>query len=181
MSDEFYYIYNGPLDEVAFRKWAYDTDMHLMEQDEDLLIGQHSEFHIWFDILKDKSCPKYDYILGCIDFHLKYLILWRQDKLAVSATRQALKFCNESDDQKIRFLAERLKLRLSTSLKRGPVSKEQAIAKGRILIMCNNQIIENIEIISEKENKFIVGQKRFNLRLAIDKQTGDFQLHHNYY
>lgn len=170
------YEHQGPLDEAAFRKWAYDWNMILMSQDEDLIIGTPRDYDIWFDILKDTDCPKFDYIIGCIDYHLKYYILNRLDEEAVKGTNDALKYCKEIDHQQIRFLEERLKLRLNTSQRRGLINKEQAISMGRVLLMCKNQIMEEIVLISSNPMSWIVGQQSSTLRLKVNRLTGSFKL-----
>jgi len=150
--------------------------MILLSQDEDLLVGNPDDFDIWFDILKDKDCPKFDYIIGCIDYHLKYYILKRHDKLATTATKAALRHCKEIDHREIRFLAERLKLRLKTSQLRGRRNETQAISMGRVLLMCKRQIMEEIVLLYATPIYFVVGQKSSTIKLKIDRLTGNFKL-----
>lgn len=170
------YEHLGPLDETAFRKWAYDWNMLLLRQDEDLIVGQPGDYDIWFDILRDTNCPKFDYIIGCIDYHLKYYLLRGFKKEAKSATHEALMHCQNIEHREIRFLEARLKLRLETSEFQGRTSKEQAIKMGRVLLMCKNQVMEEVELINSTLTSWIVGQRNSINRLRINKLTGKFKL-----
>lgn len=51
--------------------WAYDEDMELSDQDEDLLVYAIECLPALLDCAVDENCPKRDYIIRCIDYSLR--------------------------------------------------------------------------------------------------------------
>jgi hypothetical protein len=57
------------------RTWAYDEDIELSDQDEDLLVYAIECLSALLDCAVDESCPKGDYIIRCIDYSLRDIAL----------------------------------------------------------------------------------------------------------
>lgn len=68
------------LTEDDFRAWAYDDELDLCEQDEDLVIGISEEFYpVLLKLAFVEKCPKQSYIKQSIDHHIVFSVLHGQD------------------------------------------------------------------------------------------------------
>lgn len=174
--DDQEYIYDGPLDEAALRKWAYDTDMLLIEQDEDLFIGRPEDYVLWFDILNDLTCPRYDSILAYIDSHFRQLVLHDQLSSARNALQKMSELGKDLKNSKTDSLIESSRSRLAYLENDGPVSEKQAIEMARAFLLEDRDDPESLEFFPDSSLYWLVGQRHMHTRLRINRKQGFFKL-----
>lgn len=121
-------IHDGPIDESSILEWAYDDDLLLLEQDEELLLGAHHEyFPLLAKLSKDEACPKADYCLTIMDFSLMFWVLRKHDG-AAEEIRRVLNQLLDSERPKVKDFVRVNLLRLDI-LKGVPVSARERAAE----------------------------------------------------
>ncbi len=64
---ERYLLDEGELDDAMIRRWAFDPDAELMQQDEDLALHDWRFSATILSLVADLNCPKAKYILDIWD------------------------------------------------------------------------------------------------------------------
>jgi len=75
MEEEILYDVN-PLPETV-RKWAYDDNVLLLDQDEDLILHGVEYVPLLLEFASDRKCPKREYSLQILDYFGKLSLLHR--------------------------------------------------------------------------------------------------------
>ncbi len=170
-------ILNEPLNEVSLRRWAFDEDMLLSDQDEDLLLHQAEYLPILILLADDPSCPKDGYILSCLDHYLKFIVLCGLEA-ELEVVRKAIKLACCATTPILHNWANLQQRRLRYREGLGPVSKEQALIMGEDLL---NGIYPTAEIslIGESHESWKIQLStppplEYKERLTINKATGHF-------
>lgn len=71
------------------RRWGYDLNLFLCEQDEDLVVGDVAYLPVLFELACDPQCPKAEYCLTIIDFHATHWFLYRDSARTGAVVRAA--------------------------------------------------------------------------------------------
>ena len=164
-------------------KWAYDEEMLLLEQDEDLVVGHREYFPALFKAAEDPECPKGDYIISIIDFYLMFEIL-KGDDSSISIVEEALEFCKKSNEKKIQDLKMVLEQRKIYKKGIGNVDKCTALEMGKNLLngICRSC---DISIADESKEEWVVELSvpplhRHKERIYINRSTGKFKFKVSY-
>ena len=172
------YIFDGNITNEVIKEWAYDENMLLLEQDEDLIAGQREFFPALFDAIEDNKCPKREYALTIIDFYLMFQILRGGDD-AISIVEEAITFCNRSLKPKVHDWKKLLEKRILYKKGIGPVNGDLALEMGKNLLngICRSA---EITILEEKKSEWVVQLSVPPLhlhkeRIYIKKDTGIFR------
>ncbi|WP_420471440.1 hypothetical protein [Brevundimonas sp. FT23042] len=171
-------IYEGDIDAEAVRRWAYDEDLELMEQDEDLLLHRSDLVPLLLELADDTSCPKANYILSILDFYLMFIILRAQEHQCEIVDQAAI-LASEARQKNIREWGELQKRRLLYRRGTGRVTKSQALLMGHELLngaSRDSDITLLDETVSTWEVELSVPPfHRHKERLSINKATGTFR------
>ena len=87
MEDEILNDANPRLDTV--RRWGYDEQLWLIEQDEDLILGDVQYIPLLLEFAADPACPKREYALRIVRNYCQFLLEWRHHNLASPIARIA--------------------------------------------------------------------------------------------
>lgn len=168
---------NWDSDEAMLRHWAYDEDLTLLDQDEDLLLHNRDWLPILIPLADEPSCPKADYILGALDFYLMFLVL-RGAEAELVAVREAIELATQAIRPELHNWAALQERRLRYRDGIGAVSRQQALTMGAELL---NNISRDAEvsIIGESHTTWILQLSvqpwhRHREWLTIDKASGRF-------
>ena len=163
--------------EETLRRWAFDNNIFLADQDEDLLLGHRDYFSTLIPLADDPTCPKSDYILSCLDFHLMFIVL-RGNETHLTELPEAIRLADASTQAKLHEWASLLRRRLAYRQGIGPVDREKALEMGRELLngICRQS---EISIVSESADTWTVQLSvpplhRHKEFLRINKQSGNF-------
>jgi len=177
------YIHQGTITNEVISKWAYDENMLLLEQDEDLVAGDREFFPALFDAIEDPTCPKGDYILSILDFYLMFQIL-KGGPEAINVVEEAISYCNKSTIHKVHKLKELLESRIRFKKGVGKVDKVIALEMGQILLngICRSA---DISVVNDTKNTWVVElsvppMHRHKERIFINKETGNFEFKVSY-
>ena len=163
--------------EETLRKWAFDENILLASQDEDLVLHRREYFPVLIPLADDPSCPKADYILSCLDYYLMFLVL-RGSEARLAEVREAAELASRSKQDKLQEWARLQERRLLYRQGRGPVSREQALTMTHELLIGICRRAE-ISLVSEEGDSWEVQLSVPPLhlhveRLSIDKRSGRF-------
>ncbi|QDU07331.1 hypothetical protein [Gimesia aquarii] len=161
----------------TLQRWAYDENLHLDEQDEDLALGRRDFLPILIPIADDTRCPKADYILSSLDFYLMFLTLRGNDS-ELSALDDAIAIARDQKRPEIVDWSALLQRRLKYRIGVGPVDRTLALKMGNDLLngICRQS---KIAITNETDVEFEVQLSvppfhRHKEWLTINRQTGTF-------
>lgn len=175
MNEEF--VFKGEITDDVIRSWAYNENMFLCEQDEDLLLGSREYFSVLFEVAEDPDCPKGDYVLTIMDYYLMFQVL-RDDNSSIPIVQEAIGHCIKSKRPKILKWMKLLEKRIQYKTGVKKVSREVAHEMGEILL---NGISRNSDIllVEETENEWVVELSvpplhRHKERLYINRDSGQF-------
>ena len=165
-------------DEATLRRWAYDENIVLSDQDEDLVLHRQEYFAVLTELASDTACPKASYILRTLDFFLMFLVL-RGNEDHLKQVGLAIALANESPNPDVRDWAALQERRLAYREGIGPVTKAQALAMGEELLNGISREAE-ISLIGETQDAWTVQlsvqpMHRHREYLAIDKCSGKFR------
>lgn len=79
------------LSDSDLREWAYNDDIELMEQDEDLLLHDVKYMPVLLACVRDQDCPKSGYIFGIIAHFGQLRLLHRLSDEATALCREILR------------------------------------------------------------------------------------------
>jgi hypothetical protein len=99
-------VWDGPIDALALRIWAFDKDLRLLSQDEDLILGDREFVPALIALAEDKACPKAEYILDCLDTYFADLV-WRAEEIDVAFVRATGKRAATSKNDAVRLWGEK--------------------------------------------------------------------------
>lgn len=136
------------LDAQTLCRWAYDENLLLMEQDEDLILGYRDFLSILIPFADDINCPKADYILSSLDFYLMFEVL-QASSSQVDAVQDAISLCKHPQRQELSAWAALQKRRLSYIEGVGKTDRTMALKMGDDLL---NGICRKCEISISFEN-----------------------------
>jgi hypothetical protein len=129
-----YLLDDGPLDEAMIRRWAYDLETDLVEQDEDLLLRQWEFSEVMLELAADAECPRADDIIGIWDEFARNSIV-HQRPYDIAQVRQALEVAPRfSNAAPVRRWIEDQSARLALVDGIGPVGREKALRMGNTLL-----------------------------------------------
>jgi hypothetical protein len=161
----------------TLHRWAYDENLLLDEQDEDLALGRRDFLPILIPIADDTRCPKADYILSSLDFFLMFVTLRGNDSELV-ALDDAIRIANEQERREIADWSALLQRRLKYRRGVGPVDRTIALKMGNDLL---NGICRQSEIAITKETDVefevqlsVPPFRRHKEWLTINRQLGTF-------
>lgn len=177
MSDEVILNDWNPSEETLLR-WAFDENLLLSDQDEDLILHREEYLPLLISIAGESTCPKAGYILSCLDFYLMFLIL-RGTDAHLAVVKEGARLAAEGRTQEVvewgRLQERRLKYRKGI----GPVSKSEALLMGQELLNgISRQAL--ISVVHETDEKWEVELSvqpfhRHKERLSISKGSGCFK------
>jgi hypothetical protein len=163
--------------ESTLRRWAFDENLFLSEQDEDLVLHRREYLPILIPLADDPSCPKASYILACLDFYLMFLVLRGNDK-HLDEVREGAALAELARHESLHRWAALQRRRLQYRAGIGPVNREQALVMGEELLngICR---LAQISVIEESASSWTVQLSvppihRHKEKLVIDKATGRF-------
>jgi len=177
------YVYEGEITNEVILKWAYDENMLLLEQDEDLVAGDREFFPALFQAAEDPECPKGDYALSIMDFYLMFQIL-KGDDSSISIVEEAIAFCEKSKDRKIQEWKTVLENKVRYKKGVGEVDKATALEMGKNLLngICRSC---DISIVDETHDEWVLELSvppfhRHKERIYIERTTGKFKFKVSY-
>lgn len=135
--------------EETIRRWAYDENIFLDEQDEDLVLGGEGYFPVLIPLASDPQCPKASYILSIMDFYTMFATLLKDTPVAVAILEKAIKLAKPSPDKNVKAWAELLERRITYKKGIGSVDRTLALRMGHDLL---NGICRESEISIVKES-----------------------------
>ncbi|WP_061942785.1 hypothetical protein [Collimonas pratensis] len=163
--------------EDTLRRWAFDDNILLIDQDEDLILGRRDYFAILIPLADDPTCPKADYILSSLDFHLMFVIL-RGTEFHLREVPEAIQLARAGKQRKLHEWAALQERRLAYRQGNGPVNREKALSMGQELLngICRQA---EISISSESSDTWTVQlsvppSHHHREYLVINKQDGQF-------
>lgn len=166
----------NPNDETL-RRWAYDENLLLSDQDEDLVLGRRDFLPILIPIADDTQCPKADYILSCLDFYLMFVTL-RGNDTELNALDDAIRIAKDQQRPEVADWSALQHRRLEYRRGQGPVDRALALRMGNDLLngICR---LSEITITNETHVQFEVQLSvppfhRHKEWLTISRQTGVF-------
>lgn len=175
---EHYLLDEGELDDAMIRRWAFDPDAELAQQDEDLALHDWRFSETVLDLAADPSCPKAEYILDIWeDFTRNHTV--HQLPSDLMAARHALvlaeKYGTHSGVK--RWIADQAQ-RLSYVDGVGITDRVKALAIGDSLLNGASRSCR-IEILRESNTAFLVQMSAphgtHKEWLLVDKLTGKFR------
>lgn len=164
--------------EETLRRWAFDENLYLSDQDEDLVLGQEQYLPLLIELADDPSCPKAGYILSCLDFYLMFLVL-RGNESHAAVVKDGARMAASAKTQELVSWGQLQERRLKYQEGIGPVSKDDALLMGQELLngICRQA---SISVVSETESAWEVELSvpsfhRHKERLLISKASGRFK------
>lgn len=122
----------GPTEAVVNR-WAYDENVCLTDQDEDLALHMPHYIPILIGLADDPRCPKADYILIILDDYLKGLSLSR-DREFFKTVRVAVEIAAGAQSDRVLNFGRRTRRRLDMLSLSGPVDEALAREMGELIL-----------------------------------------------
>lgn len=171
-----HYLFDeGKLDDAMIRRWAFDLDVELAGQDEDLLLHDWQFTETMLDLAADTSCPRAAYILNIWEDFTRHLTVY-QGSSDLEAVRHALvvaeKYSGHSGVKKW-IDAQNQRLRYVDGV--GITDRATALLIGDTMLNGLSRFCA-IDILRESDTDFLVqlsvphsGHKEW---LFVDKRTG---------
>ncbi len=161
--------------EETIRRWAYDLNILMAEQDEDLVFCVDELIPLLIELASDKNCPKATYILSILDFHTMFRFLRLPTDAVIPVMENAVELASQSANLKVAQWAELLKERIRFKKAIGRVDQETALTMGQTLLngVCRQT---EVAVVGEDEQTWTVGLSLppHAESLKIDKETGAF-------
>ncbi len=173
-----YLLDKEPLTDALIRRWAYDPDAELMEQDEDLVLHDWEFTETILELAADPSCPKAEYILSIWEEFTRHHAV-HQVPSDLEAARHALAVAEEYGHHPgvSRWIADQTQ-RLKFVDGAGPTDEATALAMADTLLNGAARSCP-ITVLRESCTAFLVqlsvphgSHKEW---LLIDKRTGKFR------
>lgn len=173
-----YLFDDGELDDAMIRRWAFDLDVELAGQDEDLLLHDWLFTETILDLAADPSCPRASYILGIWHHFTRHLTV-HQVSSDLEAVRHALAVAEKYSGHSginIWIAAQNQRLKYVDGV--GMTDRATALSIGDSMLngACRSC---PIEILRESDTTFLVqlsvphgSHKEW---LLVDKSTGKFR------
>jgi len=163
--------------EATLRRWAYDEDLYLAEQDEDLVLHHENYLPLLLELAGEPLCPKAKYILACVDAYLGLIVL-RDSERDLAIVSKGAAIAGQSPSAIIGTWGQLLERRLGYRKGIGATSRHQALAMGQDLLNGVRRQ-SDIFIVAENPDSWEVGLScspsgGFGERLSICKRTGKF-------
>lgn len=175
---EHYLLDEGNLDEAMIRRWAFDPDLELMQQDEDLALHEWRFAETVLELAADPACPKADYILDIWNYFTRHSLVHQVPSDLVAA-RHALSLAEKYNSHSgiRRWIAEQTaRLRYVEGV--GCVDRATALTMADTLLNGGDRKCL-IVILRESDTHFLMQQSfpnpNYKEWLLIDKQTGEFR------
>ncbi len=149
-------------DPATLRRWAYDENLLLSDQDEDLALYREEHLPVLLPFADDPACPKADYILSCLDGYLMDTVLRGTDS-QLKALDKAAALAEQALLPRLHAWGELQRRRLKYRVGVGPVSRDDAVIMGQDLLIgiCR---VANFTIAGEST-------ECWELRLSVPSQT----------
>lgn len=150
-----YLLDEGELDESMIRRWAFDPDAELMQQDEDLVLHDWRFANTLLELAADPNCPKADYILSIWDHFTRHHTV-HQVPSDLKAARHSLSLAEKyrSHSGVKRWIDDQTaRLRCVEGI--GPVDGPTALSIGEILLNGASRRCP-ISILRENDTDFLV-------------------------
>ena len=165
----------GPTEAVVNR-WAYDEQVALTDQDEELAFYMPHYIPILMRLADDPLCPKADYILEILDGYLKELSLSR-DSESLETVREAVEIAAGSQSEQVHHLGKRALRRLNLLSRSGPVNEALAREMGELILDCAFGA-GTVSVSSESSTHWDVRLRWSDtsawMKLAVEKASGRF-------
>lgn len=160
------------------RRWAFDLDAELMQQDEDLILHDWKFSGILLELAADPGCPKADYILNIWDDFTRHMTV-HQIPSDLDAARHSLALAvRYADHDGVRRWGADQSARLQYVDGIGFTDRPTALFMADALLNGASRSCQ-IEILRESETTFIaqlsVPHGNHKEWLLIDKMTGRFR------
>jgi hypothetical protein len=175
---EHYLLDEGEPDEAMIRRWAFDPDAELMEQDEDLVLHDWRFAATILDLAADPSCPKSDYILGIWDDFTRHHTV-HQDPSDLEEAGHALSLAEKYKDHSgIKHWIADQTARLRCVSGMGVTDRATALWMGNLLLNGKARSCP-IDVLRESESAFLVQLSvphgTHKEWLLIERATGKFR------
>jgi len=172
------HVLEGDFDADMIRRWAYDENALLIEQDEDLVLPQWDFAELLFELAADPTCPKASYIIG-IWGSFTWQCTMRQDPADLARTRRALEAASRyREDANVGWWIDFQSKLLRYVDGVGPITAEQAIAMAHDLLG-GTRTEYTITLREETSTSFVVElsipEGSYRERLSIDRSSGKFR------
>lgn len=173
-----YPLHEGELDDAMIRRWAFDLDAYLTEQDEDIFLHDWLFAETLLDLAADPSCPKATYILNIWDYFTRRRTVY-QDSSDLEAVRHALvlaeKYSGHNGVKKW-IAAQNQRLKYVDGV--GTTDRATALSIGDTMLNGLSRSC-TIEILRESDTAFLVQlsvpEGAHKEWLFVDKRTGKFR------
>lgn len=173
-----YLIDEGEPDEAMIRRWAYDLDAQLMEQDEDLILHDWTFAQTILDLAAEPRCPKAEYILDIWDDFTRHHTA-HQVPSDLEAARHSLLLAEKYREHcgVRRWIADQTaRLRCVAGI--GVTDRATALWVGNLLLNGRSRSCP-IDVLRESETAFLVQlsvpQGTHKEWLSIERATGLFR------
>lgn len=175
---EHYLLDEGELDDAMIRRWAFDPDAELAQQDEDLALHDWRFAETLLDLAADPSCPKAEYVLDIWDYFTRHHTV-HQVPSDLRAARHALVLAEKYNSHSgvKRWIADQTE-RLKYVDGVGITDRAKALSIGDTMLNGASRSCP-IEIIRESDTTFLiqmtVPHSTHKEWLMVDKLTGKFR------
>ena len=166
---------NNPTREQLL-EWAFDDDLYLTEQDEDLMLYRADLLPVMLEIANTNNCPKKDYVFNILCEYTREAAIWSKDKKLLKQIVEltSTQVWANPEILTLRDFAKRLLTYLES---RHPVDEAGLDQQAVDLLVGMWGNIEHLEYLSTaKPNHVRYGVKRGSTYHAveIDLRSGEF-------
>ena len=175
---EHYLLDEGDPDEAMIRRWAFDPEAELMQQDEDLVLHDWTFAETLLELAANPNCPKAEYILNIWDDFTRHHTV-HQERSDLDAVRHALSFAQRYSSHRgiQRWIADQeTRLRYVDGV--GAVDRATSLSMANALLNGIGRSCK-IDILRETDTHFLmelsVPHGSHKEWLLIDKLTGMFR------
>ncbi|WBQ17860.1 hypothetical protein [Sphingobium yanoikuyae] len=175
---EQYLLDEGELNDAMIRRWAFDPDAELAQQDEDLALHDWRFAETILDLAADPNCPKADYILDIWDDFTRNQTL-HQVSSDLKEARHALVLAEQYNGHSglARWIADQT-ARLNCVEGVGIADRAKALSIGDTVLNGAGRSCP-LEVLSESDTAILIQMSSPHSAhkewLSVEKQTGKFQ------
>lgn len=172
---EHYLLDDGEADDEMIRRWAFDPESELMQQDEDLVLHDWKFAATILGLASDPTCPKADYILSIWDDFTRHMTV-HQVPSDLEAARHALSLAERYQHHIgiANWIADQT-ARLDHVSGTGPIDRAVALQIGELMLNGRARS-RSISVHRENETAFLiqltVPHGTHKEWLLIDRATG---------
>ena len=165
-------IHDGPVDDAVVRQWAYNENMWLSEQDEDLLLWHEDYLPVLIELAGQPACTKAGYIFDILQNFIREKLTRHPAPLGLFDN--TIELAKHSEEAHLRRWAEHLQRQAALKKQSGPVDRQRAQEIGTIILQSYWQPEIEVAVTDENALWYIRCPSARPKSLYIHKQTGAF-------